>query len=261
MRFLMAIPLLAILGVSTTLADLGPIPGTQRVAPAFQTADLVCNCVVQSVKVVHQERIGNPPKTLLRQDALASVLIDDQYKRNADDHAPRITVEFEREIPSMRVSLPSVEEGERALMFLKRQEGASVYVFSDPYLGATPFHLLQRASQGQGLMRLQAALATTVERAAGEDQKNAMRVLEGFDELSPGTLSGVRLWASSEDPDVALSAIAVLLKNKVAGAVPMLEAYLRTHNLSHLPTAILSVGAELGGGSDGHDLNALEALT
>jgi hypothetical protein len=253
---------MVLLAFVRTLAEPGPIPGTQRVEPAFQTADLVCNCVVESIKVVHQERVGDTPKTtLLRQDALASVLIDDEYKRTASDGARRITVEFQREIPNIRVFLPSLQEGERALMFLKKPEATSVFVFSDPYLSATPFHLLPRASHGQGLRKLEVALALTAKQGSSEDQVRAMRVLEGFDQLGPETLSAVMPLASSDDPDVALSAIAVLLKNKVVGAVPILEAYLRTHHLSHLPAAILSVGGELGGGSDGHDLNALEALT
>jgi hypothetical protein len=57
-----------------------------------------------------------------------------------------------------------------------------------------------------------------------------------------------------------LSAIAVLLKNRVAGAVPILEKYLRGHNFSHLPVAILTVGDELSGGTDEQDLGLLEVL-
>jgi len=260
MRASLSIPVVVSFMLVKALGDPGTAPGTQRVGPVFQAADLVCNCVVESIKIVRQERVGNPPKTFLRQDALASILVDDQYKRTTDDGATRISVQFEREIPNMRVFLPSVQEGERALMFLKKQEATGIYVFSDPVLGTTPFHVLRKASHGQGLTKLEAALATTVELGSSEDQIRAMRVLEGFDQISPETLSPVMALASSGDPDVALSALAVLLRAKVPGAVPLLEAYLRFHDLPHIPISILSIGDELGRGSDEHDLNALEAL-
>lgn len=260
-RYLQAIGLIAFLTSGSAFAGPGPIPGTQRIAPAFQVSDLVCNCVVESIKVVREERLGTPPKTLMRQNALASVLIDDEYKPGTNIGGRRITIQFEREIPSMRASLPSVQEGERALMFLKKQEGVSVYVFADPFLGATPFDLLQKTSEDSGLMKLQTALANTVQQGNREDQIRAMRVLEGFDELSPKTLSAVKLLSYSVDPEVVFSAIAMLLKARVVGTVLLLDAYLRAHELARIPIAMLSVGDELGQGCGDQDLSGLEALT
>lgn len=182
MKFPYTVLLIALLPFGTVLADVVPIPGTQRVAPVFDAADLVCNCVVESIKIVSEEQLGTSPKTLLRQHVLADVLIVDRYKSTSSD-TRRITVQFDREFPIMR-SIPVLQKGERGLMFLKKGD-LSVYEFADRLIGVTQFASFPVRDSGLGLPKLQTALASVIHMGSREDTINAMQLLEGFDELSP----------------------------------------------------------------------------
>jgi len=43
-------------------ADVAPVPGTQRVAPVFEGAALVCNCFVESLKITDEQRLQRAGK-------------------------------------------------------------------------------------------------------------------------------------------------------------------------------------------------------
>ena len=144
-------------------------------------------------------------------------------------------------------------------MFLKASS-PPFYEFGDRFLGAAPFASLPLQHGPPGLSKLESVLARVLQQSDPNDQINALRILEGFDELSPATIAILDPLASSASPEIALSSIAVLLKAKVSGSAQRLDTYLRTQPLDSVPMAILSIGSEPGEAGAIEDLTALEAL-
>jgi HEAT repeats len=245
-------------------ADIAPVAGTQPIAPVFEKADLVCNCVVHAVKVVSEQRLGTAPKTIVRQHLSATVEVDDQYKP-ATAARQWISVEFDQEIPATRASMPALQKGERAVMFLNLAAPSS-YVFADPFLAAIPFYSLPQAPGEQGLKKLQAALAAVLQSPNREDQIRAMELLEGFDVVAPDTSLALVPLSRSSDPEVALSAFAVLLKIKGRGQIneaevlTNLKTYLDSYAGDLEPAALINIGSELGQMGNEKALTALESL-
>jgi hypothetical protein len=245
-------------------ADIAPAPGTQPIAPVFEKADLVCNCVVQAIRVMSEQRLGTAPKIVVRQHVTATVEVDDQYKPTTPV-GQWISVEFDQEIPATRASMPSIEKGERALMFLDAT-ASSVYVFADPFLAAVRFYSLPRMPGEQGLKKLQAALAAVLQSPTRDDRMRAMQLLEGFDQIAPDTSPTLVSLSRSPDPEVALSAFAVLLKIKgpddTIGVQVLtdLKAYLDTHAAVSESEVLVNIGSELGQIGNEKALPALESL-
>lgn len=240
------------------LADVLPIPGSQRVAPVFEGSDLVCYCAVESLRITEERTVERGGKPLIQRRVIAAVRIKDSYNRDIQTGA-KVFVAFEDEIPRTG-SLPTLSGVETALMFLKRSS-APLYEFADRSLGVTPFASLPIQQGPLGLSKLQAALAGALQQTNSTDQINAMRLLEGFDELNPESLAAVKGLESSGDAEIAFSSIAVLLKAKVAGTAQALRTYLKTHSITRLPFALLSVSDELAAGTNIDDLSALGELT
>jgi hypothetical protein len=254
--------ILAILYVPA-LADISPAPGSQPVGAVFSSADLVCYCAVETLKIVRQERVGKPPKTILRQHVVASVDVDDDYKSVAPG-GRRISVEFDQEIPATSASMPGLQKGERAVMFLK-SAGPSDFVFADPFLAAIPFDYLPHQSDGGGLPKLEAAVVGALRRESPREQIRGVELLEGFDEVSLDTISALVPLSRSSDPDVALAAFAVLLKAKrapyeSAEALSRLKSYLDAYSGPE-PPSLINIGSELGHIDSPESLSAVEALS
>jgi hypothetical protein len=258
-RLLWPLAVIALSGV--TSAEIVPIPGSQSVNAVFNNADLVCNCVVRAVRIAeeaHVEREGTP---LTTQHLIATVEIEDLYKPRSMNQ--QITVGFDKELPSTRASLPELRQGERALMFLTA--ASSSYVFADPFLGVIPFDELPQHPGEQGLNRLQASLVSVLQVPNREGQLRAMELLEGFDSLSPDTVPSLLSLGRSSDPEVALAAIAVLLKIKPVDKVT-LEALNRLRSISDSQnagletTSLINVGSELRNISDPSSLPVMKAL-
>lgn len=245
-----------LLGVA--FAGLVPIPGTQRVGPIFESADLVCNCYVESLRTLKEQKLERAGKPFTQRYLVAKLRVNDPYNKEVQI-GTEINVAFEEEIPTTE-SMPTLSEAETALMFLKLSS-PSLYEFADRFMGATPFAFLPVQNKALGLSKLQSALAAVLQLDNRDDQINAMRLLGGFDELSPETLTIMGGFTDSADPETALSAIAVLLKAKQPGSVLMLESYLRIHKPVPVPVAVLTIGGELGQVSDIEELTPLEALT
>ncbi|MGH9511695.1 MAG: HEAT repeat domain-containing protein [Terriglobales bacterium] len=226
----------------------------------FEASDLVCSCFVKSLRTLDEQKLGRPGKSFTKRLVEAKVRVDDSYKDSAQLPAEvDIRVVFDEEIP-ITGSMPRLLSSESGLMFLKLTSN-SVYEFTDRFIGVTAFASFSTPQDGTGLSKLQSALAGVLQGNNGRDQYNAMRILEGFDQLAPKTLKDVRNFRASSDPKIALSSIAVLLKFRVPGGAQALVDYLRTHEMSSTPDAILSVGGELSQVSDPEELKPLEALT
>jgi hypothetical protein len=241
------------------LSDIAPIPGTQAVNPVFDEADVVCNCLVESLRVVDERKQGQQGKPLIWQHVVATVHILDLYK-TPDSNSVTLQVEFEQELPPTRASMPAPSKGETALLFLKASEG-SLYGFADPFLGATPFASIRLEHGPLGLLKLQSALAAVARQGTHDDQIRAMRLLQGMDKVSADALTQLTSLSASSDPDVALSAIAALLKSGSPDSVERLQNYLLAYEgNAHQPFALISIGTELGQITDSKALPTLEAL-
>jgi HEAT repeat protein len=245
------------------LADISPVPGTLPVAPVFNAADLVCNCVVEKTEATGQRSVGEGRKAVTRQQVSATVRVEDEYKSTLPGGRRRVTLEFEQERPPTSVSIPSVERGERALMFLKAS-GDSTFVFADRFLGAVPFDSIPQVSEAPGLGKLQTALAGISRSSNQQDQIRAMELLSGFDHISATTVSAISQLGDSPNPKVALAAVSVLLRAGVASgdtqdALLRLSAYLQAHG--NLDEMLANVGGELGLVNDARSLELVEVLS
>jgi hypothetical protein len=206
----------ALLLLASAFADLGALPGGQRVAPIFVSADLVCNCLVESLRTLDEQKFERAGKPFIQRHVVAKVRVNDIYN-NRIQVGTEVNVAFEEEIPTT-ASMPTLSESETALMFLTISS-PSLYKFADRFLGVTPFASLPVQHSGMGISKLESALAGVLQRRNRDDQINAMRLLEGFDELRPETLTSVSALSDSADPETALTSITVLLKAKQPGSI------------------------------------------
>jgi len=241
----------------SSLGEIVPTPGTQAVIPVFERADLVCNCVVESLRVVDEQERERHGKPFLWRRVVATVRINDSYNKEMPSDS-QISVAFEEERPITRV-MPTLSEGESGLMFLRLAASSSAYEFADKFLGVTRFSSLPVVQGAPGPAKLQSALAGVLYAGRAEDQMHAVHLLQGFDNPNAEALAGLLPLSNSTDPEVALSSLAILLKARTPGAVQRLENYLNAYK-GREPLALLSVGTELGRVSDRGDLASLEAL-
>jgi len=242
-----------------SFGNVGPIPGTQPVMPIFEGSDLVCNCVVESLRIADERTRDRGGKPFVWRSVVATVRVRDSYNKDMPANS-RVHVAFEDERPITR-AIPTLSEAETAIMFLRFSALSSAYEFADEFLGLTPFTSLPVQGDAPGPAKLRSALASVLHTGSIQDQINAMRLLEGFDKFDSGTVAGLLQLTSSADPEIALSSLAVLLKARAPGTVQRLEDYLRVYTLERVPVALLSVGAELYAMNDAMDLAPLEALT
>lgn len=229
----------------TLSAQVAPTPGTQNIPILFDQADLVCSCSIESSQLTSSERLQGEEG----QHALAVANIDQLYKSNSP-----VSSTFVVEYDDGRLS-----KGERAVMFLKLT-GPSVYSLADPSIGATPFNSFS-PSTGTGLAALESALLSAAERPNRTDRISAMQLLQGFASLTQDTISRLVPLSNSTDPEIALAALAVLLKTGESEQVERLRTYLHTHRIETAPVSILSIGSELGQVRDELALSALDELS
>jgi HEAT repeats len=245
-------PFLILVGLALAAAlraDVGPIPGEQAVRPLFEAADLVCFCSVRSVEAQGPKTgpDGNASRPGL---AVAGVRVENLYKSSGPDPVSA-TVQYEE---------GQLWKGERAILFLKLTASA-VYELADPFIGATPFGSIPPASSNSGLPGLESTLAVLARPPDRDDQMNAMKLLQGFDSLEETTTSELISLSSSKDSQIALSALAVLLKNKRPENVERLRTYLANYSSDSAPISLVSIGTELSQVRDEKALPNLEALT
>ncbi|MGA9671403.1 MAG: HEAT repeat domain-containing protein [Terracidiphilus sp.] len=170
-----------------------------------------------------------------------------------------LTLEYDDELPTARVFMPALSKGEVALLFLKESRPA-VYTFSDPFLGATPFTQIPQETGPLGILKLVSALGVVIESRNKQDQINAMRLLEGTAEFDAAVVDQLKSLSASDDPDIALSAIAVLLRAEPSSGIERLGTYLRNQREEPQSIAILSISSELSQINDDKTVPALETL-
>lgn len=242
-------------------ADLGVPPGSVRVEAVFGGASLVCNCLVKSLED-RAYPIEIRGTRAIRHEVAAHVGILDVYKSD-DLRVTNFTVQYvmdEQHGRSIAGSRLALEKGETVLLFLAKT-GTDTYEFADPFIGATPFSSLPIQEGDLGPAKLQHVLTEVAQRSGSLDQLQALRVLLGFDHIKDETLSAVMPLTQSENPDIALTALGVLLRTKSVDSVGRLQRYLGSYTSDAEPVALFVIGPELGEISDAKALRALEALS
>ncbi len=202
-----------------------PVPGSQRVRPVFETADVVCSGRVESLRVLKERKVESGNGILLLKHVLASVDVQDIYKASGSLPSSMF-VTFDEQTPGVSAAMPILQKDELAILFLKHSEDSS-YVIADPYLGVTPFASIPEQEGRSGLSKLESALAEIVRENNREDKISAMRLLNGMEELQPGTLAQIKPLSTSQDPELAFDALAITIKAGAPGSIEALDQYLQ----------------------------------
>jgi len=250
-----------VLLIPLSRGDIGPMPGTERVTPVFNDADLVCKCFVQLLSTSeHSIKING--HDAIHRNVTATVVVQDRYKANGND-AKTIIVEYEEDVyrgHRVRGSHLRLQQGETALLFLKT-ETAKTYSFVDPFLGATPISSLPQATGEPGLPKLESALRHAALNGVRIDRLRALQLLQGFDVLDSETLSEVELFCNSDDEEIAFGALGVLLKSRTPESVERLRNTLDAYHSGEQPMALVSIGRELAQVNNYEALPNIETLS
>jgi len=227
-------------------ADIGSVPGTVPVRPAFDRSDVVCACYVKSISF-RDSPVRDDGRSIVLRRSLASVETIDLYK--APVSLPtEIAVEYELDLyHGVRVggSRYSLLEGQKVLLFLSLTSSGT-FAFSDDFLGVTILPSLRRLEVKPGMPKLELALTELAKNSSGGERLRALQLLQGFDALSESTISDMKERIKTSDPELALTALGVLLKTKTPESVAELRRYLDQYNGGAESIALLSVGTELG---------------
>ena len=190
---------------------------------------------------------------------LASVYVQDVYKAN-ESLPSSIVVSFDEQVSGATHIMPILEQGEQAILFLKHSEG-STYVFSDRFLGVTSFASVPTGEGGSGSLKLQSTLAEIVHENGREDKIKAMQLLNGMENLQPETLAEITPLSTSQDPELAFNALAIMIKARAPGSLESLIQYLKGYQGDGALFPIDNIGGDLDDIRNREDLPALEALT
>jgi len=240
------------------IADIIPIPGSQRVKPAFDSSDLVCSGTVTAVRVRTFEVTTGNSLGLVSQQARAAIEVEQTYKELTPP-GRTIIVLTESEAPKSSSEYSIFREGDEFLVFLKVSPTGG-YNLADPFLGATRFHSLPEQPRGQGLAKLQNLLAATLLSQNQEDVSTALRLLEGFDNIADHNLEIVSRLYSATKPAIALAAIDVSLSAKTPESLAILVRYLDEYKGNAEPMALTNIGNRLADFRDPQSLPSIRRL-
>lgn len=248
-----------VLCAGVSAADFALAPGTVPIETLFENAVLVCNCYVTGVED-QTTQIKIRGKLSLRHQVTASVKVQDFYK--ADDSSPSsLLVQYvvdEQQGVRVGGSRLVLSKGETALLFLTKN-GDIAFQFADPFVGAVQFSTLPSMPGGPGLPKLQAAL-NTLGRQGTSDQLTALQVLLGFQHITDETRATAATLSESPDPNLALTAIGILLRTKSIDSLQQPERYLTSHIIHSEPFALYVIGPEVGDFRNPKALSTLEIL-
>lgn len=236
--------------ISSVSAEVVPTPGTLNVQNLFSRSDVVCICLIQAISPVGSEpaEAGGGPAP---QTAYSATATADQLMKAKPSTPTSLIVTYQ----GNRLS-----KGKTYLLFL-RSDGGLTFTMADPYVGSTLFNRLPIGSGSSGWERLESSLAEAAKGKDHDDQTNAMRLLQGFPQVSQPVISGLISLTDSADPDIAFGAFGVLLKSGKSLYVFRLAKYLRKHSFQTAPISILSIGSELSQVQDNEALPALGDLS
>ena len=241
------------------LAQLVPVPGSQPVKLLFEAADVVCSGRVESLHVLEGKGVETGNGALLLKRVVASVYVQDTYRAN-ETLPSSILVSFDEEAAGVSIAMPTLQQDEFAILFLKHSEDSS-YVFADPYMGVTRFASIPGQEGGSGLLKLESTLAEIVRENGRPDKIAAMQLLHGMEKLQPATLREITPQSVSRDPELAFGALAIMIKAGAPGSIETLEEQLQGYQGNGALWALADLDGDLNQSSNREDLPALESLT
>lgn len=248
--FILALPVAA-------LAQIGPTPGSTPIKPTFDRSDLVCMCLVKSLTVTSEQAQEDENSSRGRgvlQKIRANVEILDAFKSDKQQ-VGLVAIEYDQDVRQ-----PVLGQGEKALLFLKSEQAAT-YTFADTYLRATPFTSLPHAASERGLAGLRSTLVAIAQQSNRVDGLRALELLEGFDSLDQDSVAAVSQLTASADPNIAFTALGVLLGTKSPESVTKLAEYLNQYKGDARPVALVTIGTKLGQIRDERARGPLEELS
>jgi hypothetical protein len=236
-----------------------PVPGPSglQVARLFEQADVVCNCLTESIQTQSDQGASSDGTSFTLRHNRATVQIQDLYKGTGSP-GDVLTVNYD-DVSKPTPATPFLRNGGVGILFLKRT-GPSEYTFLDRFVGATPFTSIPLQTDPLGVKKLEAALVGILRQPDPDDQVNAMHLLEGSSEFHVETISQLAALSASPSPDIAQSAISVLLKADPAAGVNSLQNYLISYEEDEQHHALTNLGSELGTVRDASTEPSLELL-
>jgi hypothetical protein len=246
--------LIMVLSPACMAGQFAPIPGTELVQPVFDKADLVCSCRVESAEVVTSESASTDrdPGKVVR----VTASVRDIYK-SVVQSLGLIVFEYPKDPMSEN---PGVRVGDVVLLFLNGPT-SGMFELANPFIGFTAFSVLPQVEGNTGLGKLQSALAMSVRQGGHYDQVSAMRLLEGFSRLDPSTVTVVSALSSSSDPEIAFTALGVLVKTGTPDSVAKLRRYVEAYRENQPPIGLVSAAGELSLVTDPEALPDIERLS
>lgn len=261
MRTVLALCLAASSGLGATLADIMPIPGSQRVRPIFDSSDIVCFCRIKSVDVSATPIPTTPAdhSTMALRKIRFVVEVSDSYRRPNDLSEP-IVAEVEDTVPSASANSSPFKPGRSFLLFLKWNP-QGFFSLTDPFLGATPFNAVPNRVPTNGFDELQDALSTIAVGPEQDDQLRALHLLEGFDALDQHTIQAARSLTNQTNQEIAAAAVALLLNTKTPDSLQTLTTFLQKYKGDYHSWAFINIDSALAQFRDPLDLPSLATLS
>jgi len=228
-----------------TRAEVGPTPGSYRIAPLFDSADAVC---VGTVLGSEDLGVGTEPSGL---KLVSRGLRFSPARCYKGQIALTDEMRFRTHVPPARITDRSLKVGDAGLVFVKRIDDKTLE-FTDPFWGWLYDASLTRLSpqRGTGTRQLEADVLLNVREARTPNARvGNLRVLHGFDQLSPETIEAVREYTRDGDARVAVGAFSILAK---AG---------RPDDMANLCEYVVGGGDAVAAAVQEHSFTAIAKLT
>jgi len=257
MKSLLILPL-CLIASSSSCAEIIPVPGTQSVTNLFRASDIVCSCIVQSISSTHDEAALRGNEQPRRRPGTAVVRVQEVFKGDSAAGS-LLNVDYGSESQAGQPSSPSLAESEIAVLFLKKS--GSGYVVADPFMGVTRLSQIPFAGGGEGILRLQSALLAIIKASDQASAVKALTLIEGMDEFSQEAKSEMLELSRSNDADLALTALAVLVKAEPSEGSSRLVSFLNEYTGDGQHVALQTLSVELMHIVDPTAVPALESLS
>jgi hypothetical protein len=261
MKITLALCLVTSLLLGGSRPDIMPIPGSQRLKPVFDSSDVVCFCVVQSVDITEGPIPQNSPgRSVLWTRRIRFVAqVRDSYREANTANEP-LVVQVEDNAPAASKTNSPFKPGRGFLLFLKSTP-AGFYVLADTFLGATPFNSIPRQGTADGFDKLQDVLSAIAIGPNEDDEIRALHLLQGFDSLGQRTIQIAQSLTNATNPEVAVTAIALLLNTKTLNSLQALAAFLQRYQGDYHSWGFINIDSSLAQFRDPDTLPILETLS
>jgi len=241
-------------------AEIGRIPGETLVKPVFDGSDLVCYGYVEAITITRGEMTSDEYGNTFSPDVMrAEVKVVDVFKGQPNP-SRKIAVQDLHKTAAGMQPFSLLQKGAGYVLFLTANS-SRIYGLADPSIGAVRLAKVGQHTSGMGLAKLESALTITILGSDRNDRVTALRLLQGFGSLDQKTITAVDPLCDSPDPDLAFTALAILVKTKTPESVARLASRLAKGKNDQQTFAVISIGPELAQVHDERALSAMEQLT